>query len=172
MPSKNKPGCNCCVEPCEEPDCDMCDVNPRPTAIKVVLSGITNDGCTLCSRLNGTWIVPCTGLITTPFCKWQRNFLSGEIPSCPSNQGGLGDSNIVVTITDSGADVEVSVIITYVTTVIDLSAGFLKTYTGVNSIDCEFSSVSIPFSFDFCESSGGLADCCDFTLATCVITAV
>lgn len=148
----------CCVA-----TCDRCQANPSDD-IEVVISGLTNDGCTSCGSLDGTYVLTRITASTPDFvlapgsCAWLYYFTGS--PSCDEHFLFLEISN------PSVVKVEVGMAFTggFSGKRIYWVANPASTSTGPGStqqIDCDFAALSVPFDRYFnpgvCIATGSTA---------------
>jgi len=142
-----------CEEECD-PDCGLCQDCPTPQSFYVEVSGVTWEGSTGCGDFNSAWTADIdTGPSAPNRCTWDYTN-PGNIPSL-----------VEVAIAQSGSDITLTVTLKAPSDA--CVATFIKTYTSVSEIDCELSSESIPY-----DSETGTSCPCDFSSATCLVTAL
>lgn len=134
-----------CDDCCNKCPCPECDGDNPPCCFKIVLSGMTDDGCSQCHCFNGAYYVE-----NTSDCVWQGSMGLG-IP-CTDSAGDIPR----ITVFDDGGNFKLKFEIGGLT--------WIKNY-GATKPTCEdLVDESIPFS-----TSG---EGCDASSSTCLVTAV
>lgn len=166
---------------CEVRDCDACDSGLAPTAIEVNLGSIADDACTSCANLSGFFVCDFAGKLSDlsgQRCIYQYEF-------SPSECFGVIGAIIVEIVHDSGLNTS------------ELRVSLAKNLWEPNGLapeavqnlcvtfkddgvsgtyDCDgFSSESLSNITDHgncTEASPPFDDLCDYSSATCTITAI
>lgn len=156
----------CC---CGTLTCDKCDDTP-PSTMRVTISGLANAGCTDCATLDGTY--DCDLDSTTPAnCFWIYNFPGGSggtncnaeyvaVYNGSDSSGGSAPGRVLVRLHFDIAGVDYGEVYWHV----DQSI-----VSGTDVIDCNLSSLSVPFEKN---QHYGAGNRCDGTSATADVTAI
>jgi len=89
-------GGSCCCggsSPCC--GCTVCGGDCGPQEFQAVVTGVTNDQCTDCDELDGTYILSCG--VPASDCYW-----GGDVPTHNCNGGGIYLTNTEIRAYDSG----------------------------------------------------------------------
>jgi hypothetical protein len=142
----------CC---CPEGSCSCCNSNTVPATITATIAGVVNNGCTGCSGVNGSYAMK----YKSP-CYWEAD---GKAIDVVCSGYTLHMSvNASLTITCDGSDTIITVVVTLIWRIAELTLTFVKVVTG-KPIDC---TNDIKGSY---SGSATGSDDCDGSGATCNI---
>lgn len=168
MPSKNKPGCNCCGG-----NCTHCSTGTMPEEWQVDLTGFTDVAtCTNCAELNASWIFANTILISFGACIVRKGGIDNTNvcnfgPSGDSGAGGTGPA-IDVSVYLSGGTYRVRADVVINSLFAQTTIVYEKNY-GASKPNCTaLSGESLPL---ISVTNNGFGNICT-TSSACTITAL
>lgn len=146
--------------------CDKCDATP-PNTMRVVISGLANSNCTDCATLDGTYDCALDST-TASNCFWIYFFPSGT--NCNARYVAVYNG-----IDSSIASSPGRILVRLRFEIIGVGIGEIWWHddqaivSGTDVIDCNLSSLNVPFEKNQ-HYGGGVV--CDGTAATATVTAI